>query len=138
MFCSNAISSKVYRLIGFKCYVRHPVVGLYQSYGNYADIAIFGLFLWTYQAFQQTRFPYLLTWLFCSCSSNIYCPSIQTLTLSPLKFLARLTANVMLLQQFVPIFSSFLSGHFSNAISFEICGPIDFKFHVRKPGKDLY
>ena len=39
---------------------------------------------------------------------------------------------------FLPILSSFLSGHFSNAISSEVCGPIDVKFHVRHPGEGIY
>ena len=39
---------------------------------------------------------------------------------------------------FLPIFSLFVSGQFSNAVSSEVCGTIDFKFHVRHPGKGLY
>ena len=33
----NTISSEVPGVIDFKCYVRHPGEGLYQSDGNYAD-----------------------------------------------------------------------------------------------------
>ena len=36
------------------------------------------------------------------------------------------------------ILSSFFSGQFSNAISSEVCGPIDFRFHLRHPGENLY
>ena len=39
---------------------------------------------------------------------------------------------------FLPIVSLPFSGHFSNTISSEVCGPIDFTFHVRHPGKGLY
>ena len=38
---------------------------------------------------------------------------------------------------FCPFFSSFFSGQFSNAIAYEVCGPIDLKFHVRHPGEGL-
>ena len=39
--------------------------------------------------------------------------------------------------QFLPICSSFLSCHFSNASTSEGCGPIDFKFHGRHSGDGL-
>ena len=37
---SNAISSEVPGPIDFKFDVRHPGEGIYQSYGNYVDVAI--------------------------------------------------------------------------------------------------
>ena len=37
---SDAISSEVPEPVDFKFYVNHPVKGLYQSYGNYAEAAI--------------------------------------------------------------------------------------------------
>ena len=73
--------SEVLWPIDFKVYKGHAGEGLYQSYGNYADLAI-----------------------------------------NPL----------------LPIFSSFYSGQFSNAIFSEVCGPIDCKCHVRHPGEGLY
>ena len=39
---------------------------------------------------------------------------------------------------FLPIFSFICPGHFSNAISSEVCRPIDFKFHVKHTGEGLY
>ena len=49
--------------------------------------------------------------------------------------------DIMLVQSFFhfcQFFLSFLSEQFSNAISSEVCGTIDFKFHVRHPGESLY
>ena len=37
---ANAISSEVPGPIDLKFYVRHPGQGLYQHYGNYADVTI--------------------------------------------------------------------------------------------------
>ena len=36
---------ELYRPIGLKFYMRHPGVGLYQNYGNYADSAVLCLLL---------------------------------------------------------------------------------------------
>ena len=44
--------------IGCKFYVRHPCVWSTKI----MEIIIFGLLFMTYQTFEQTRFPYLLTW----------------------------------------------------------------------------
>ena len=47
----------------------------------------------------------------------------------------------MLIQQFVHFcqqFLHFFSGLFSNAISSEVRGPIDFKFYVRHPGEGVF
>ena len=39
---------------------------------------------------------------------------------------------------FLPICFQFYSGHFSNANPSEVCGPIDFKFHVMHSRQCLY
>ena len=65
MFCSDTVSSEIYRPIGFKFYVRHPVVGGYQSYGSY-DVCVIFDFIFVRPIFQ---------------------------TLSPLKIVDQLTPN---------------------------------------------